>query len=417
MDHFLKGWFVDADLDKVKRENVKDFIRWGFFNNLPGDREAEDDVELYTREIEALQGRPFPEGKSSGLEHLGQKLEKTDGLHRSLLWYLVIFIVDAITYCSMTYKGFSFYRTDFTKFFRVFPLRPYTLFSQRKSPAPHLSYWYREHKAKDRLPVLFLHGIGVGLWPYTTFLSELAKAGKNEDTGIIALELMPISSRITNPVIKKEQMVSEIHAILKKHRWEKVVLVSHSYGSVIATHLIKSPVTAPYIGPAVFIDPVCFLLHLPDVAYNFTVRKPVHANEHQLWYFASKDMGVAHTLAKRFSWSDNILWKEDLDVEEIQGSRRKGRKVTVALSGQDLIVDTEAVGQYLQSMENAVGHDSKVSLSSAEKEDPASWKRRQWNGYGLEILWYDALDHAQVFDFRGTRLPIIKAITVYSLTG
>lgn len=98
IQRFLKGWFVGADLDKVKRENVKDFIRWAFFNNLPGDREAEDDVELYTREIEALQGRPFPEGKSSGLEHLGQKLEKTDGLHRSLLWYLVgtLFIYDSL---------------------------------------------------------------------------------------------------------------------------------------------------------------------------------------------------------------------------------------------------------------------------------------------------------------------------------
>lgn len=317
----------------------------------------------------------------------------------------------------MMYNGFSFCRTTLTRFFRVFPLRPYTLFSSRKSPAPHLTYWYREHKAKDRLPVLFLHGIGVGLWPYTKFLGELIKDGKNEDIGIIALEMMPISSRMTQPATKKDQMVSEIHAILKKHRWDKVVLVSHSYGTVVATHLIKSPVTAPYVGPALFIDPVCFLLHLPDVAYNFTVRKPVHANEHQLWYFPSKDMGVAHTLAKRFSWSDNIIWKEDLGVEEARARRKKGRKVTVALSGQDLIVDSEAVGHYLQSTtEKVVKQHSNLSLGSTEK-DLSSWKRRQWQGSGLEILWYNALDHAQVFDSRETRLPIIKAITLYSLTG
>lgn len=265
--------------------------------------------------------------------------------------------------------------------------------------------------------MLFLHGIGVGLWPYTKFLGELIKDGKNEDIGIIALEMMPISSRMTQPATKKDQMVSEIHAILKKHRWDKVVLVSHSYGTVVATHLIKSPVTAPYVGPALFIDPVCFLLHLPDVAYNFTVRKPVHANEHQLWYFPSKDMGVAHTLAKRFSWSDNIIWKEDLGVEEARARRKKGRKVTVALSGQDLIVDSEAVGHYLQSTtEKVVKQHSNLSLGSTEK-DLSSWKRRQWQGSGLEILWYNALDHAQVFDSRETRLPIIKAITLYSLTG
>lgn len=42
-----------------------------------------------------------------------------------------------------------------------------------------------------------------------------------------------------------------------------------SYGSVIATHLLRAPRIAQKIGPVLFIDPVCFLLHLPDVAYNF----------------------------------------------------------------------------------------------------------------------------------------------------
>lgn len=89
MERFLKGWFVVSEIDEIRRDNVKDFIRWAFFNNLPGGRETEDDIESYTRQLEALQGRRFPPGKNSSLEHLGQRLERTDGLHRSLLWYLV----------------------------------------------------------------------------------------------------------------------------------------------------------------------------------------------------------------------------------------------------------------------------------------------------------------------------------------
>jgi pimeloyl-ACP methyl ester carboxylesterase len=197
--------------------------------------------------------------------------------------------------------------------------------------------------------VLFIHGISVELYPYTNFLRDLNKAGESggddAEVGIIALEIMPVSSRITHPALEKDVMVREVQAIVKHHVWSRFILVSHSYGSIISTHLLKSPVNAPLVGPIVFVDPVSFLLHLPDAAYNFTARRPVRANEHQLWYFGSKDIGVAHYLARRFFWSQNIVWKEDLGVVEENGE--EGRDVTVVLSGRDLIVDTEAVRQYL----------------------------------------------------------------------
>jgi hypothetical protein len=42
-----------------------------------------------------------------------------------------------------------------------------------------------------------------------------------------------------------------------------------SYGSVVAAQLLRNPEISQKIGPVLFIDPVSFLLHLPDVAYNF----------------------------------------------------------------------------------------------------------------------------------------------------
>jgi hypothetical protein len=41
------------------------------------------------------------------------------------------------------------------------------------------------------------------------------------------------------------------------------------YGSVVSTHLLHTPHIAAKIGPIILIDPVTFLLHLPDVAFNF----------------------------------------------------------------------------------------------------------------------------------------------------
>jgi hypothetical protein len=138
-------------------------------------------------------------------------------------------------------------------------------------------------------------------------------ATEGSEIGIIALEIVPVSSRRTHPVLKKEVMIGEIMEIMQYHGCNKFVLVPHSYCSIIAAHLLTSDRFAPLIGPTVFIDPVSFLLHLPDVAYNFIARRPARANECQLWYFGSKNIGVAHTLARRFSWIDNIIWKETID--------------------------------------------------------------------------------------------------------
>jgi hypothetical protein len=235
-------------------------------------------------------------------------------------------------------------------------------------------------------------------------LNRELQTGADDDgeVGIIALEIMPISSRITHPAQEKHVMIREILQIMQYHRWSRFVLASHSYGSVIAAHLLKSDLFATLIGPMIFIDPVAFLLHLPDVTYNFTVRQPARANEYLLWYFGSKDIGVAHTLSRRFSWIDNIIWREDLGIKGEKN--QEGRNVTVALSGKDAVVATETVAQYLMG-------------SPSDQASTQGWKNKPWVGHGLEVLWYDQLDHAQVFSFEDTRWPVIRAISVYSNTG
>ena len=49
------------------------------------------------------------------------------------------------------------------------------------------------------------------------------------------------------------------------------------------------------------------------------------AIEHQLYCFASNDMGAAPPLARRFSWSENVLWKENVE----------GKRLTVVLSEKE----------------------------------------------------------------------------------
>lgn len=141
-------------------------------------------------------------------------------------------------------------------------------------------------------------------------------------------------------------------------------------------------------------------------------RKPTRANEHQLHYFASKDMGVSHTLFRRFFWSENILWKEDI------GHRR----VTVVLGGKDLIVDTQTVRRYLmggygRTKGGLDADDRKKACLNADDmsgkeggKDEGLWKG---NSNNLDVLWYPQLDHAQVFDKKRTRKQLVDVTRRY----
>lgn len=66
----------------------------------------------------------------------------------------------------LRYYSFDFYRTSCLD---VFPLRPLGFFGAHYSPAKKLTYWYPPHTSNTSLPILFVHGIGVGLYPYIDF--------------------------------------------------------------------------------------------------------------------------------------------------------------------------------------------------------------------------------------------------------
>jgi hypothetical protein len=140
--------------------------------------------------------------------------------------------VDLFSVIILFFNSWRFYRTSVFDFFTVFPFRAISLLSPYKSPAKSLPYWHRPHKSKKRLPVLFIPGIGVGIFTYLEFLNQLIlqdpTRGEDGDIGAIVIELMPISSRICAPALSNEEMRDEIKKILKKHGWNEFVLVGNS---------------------------------------------------------------------------------------------------------------------------------------------------------------------------------------------
>ncbi|KAI5358298.1 putative alpha/beta hydrolase-1 [Septoria linicola] len=406
LERHIRWWFRGAKLEEIGRDGVEDWLAWAFFEGRIGGEGAGAELDEYTRRFEQLLGKSFTTGygKAKPIRLTLDKIELYG--FRSLAWYFCVGFVDFLTYLRLCRNGYHHHRLPLKNFFALFPFRPVALTAARKSPVEHLTYWHRPHTAKDRLPVVFIHGIGIGLYPYVNFLDDLIKhvdgGHENNDhgqIGIIALEIMPVSFRITHAALSKEDMCKEINTILEHHGFDRFVLVGHSYGTVGATHVLHDKVLQPKVASVLLIDPVCFLLHNPDVAYNFTVRCPKQANEWQLWYFASQDPGVAHTLGRRFFWSQNVLWLDDL----LPMMDATGMKVTVSLAGRDLIVDTDAVGRYLVSAQQS------TKYGTFEQD----WKQKEWTGEGLEVIWNEDRDHAQVFDSMPKRAKLVKVVQKY----
>lgn len=87
-EHYISKWFLGAPVTQIKRENMREFLRWAFFNLSASDHAYDAEVEEYLREIESQSGLHFEEGRSD-VKSLRLTVEKVHALHRSLTWYFV----------------------------------------------------------------------------------------------------------------------------------------------------------------------------------------------------------------------------------------------------------------------------------------------------------------------------------------
>jgi pimeloyl-ACP methyl ester carboxylesterase len=485
-ERYLKWWFLGAEPEDIKRDNVRDFFLWAFFGRKREDEELaegrnklseEDQQELegYIDEAENLLGGNLQPGRGKATA-LRLTFDSIETRYRTALWYFIVGLVDLLTHLSLGSAGYQYYGLSVSQGLRLVPPRLQTIPARvvlgHKSPSNELGYMFRPHTSKKKLPVVFLHGIGIGLWAYKDFLAELAaEKGDDGQIGILAIELLPISMRLTTPPLDRDGFLREIKKILSHHGWDTsgFVLVSHSYGSVLTTHMLRDPSLGPLMKGLLLIDPVSVCLHLPDVAYNFTRRPPRRANEWQLWYFASMDVGVSEALGRHFFWQENVVWKDELlrlnlgetstgqdkdtqGGDSIDGSavliaidddpdeavnptsqhsvssgdlpNRRIRRVAVSFGGRDLIVDTLQVARYVVCAGNLEDWDAEDDdqLSKAFEKRPRLNEVVPSPGFrtrsGIEMLWFPKADHAQVFDANEDRAQLLGIIRRFcSLEG
>ena len=105
--------------------------------------------------------------------------------------------------------------------------------------------------------------------------------------------------------LSRVDTLEAVECICSEHGIDRFVVGGYSFGSIPAGWLATA---MPWrVSQAIFLDPVCFLLVLPDVCYQFLYRQPKCLKGALFRYFTGAEIAVNYTLRRHFWWYEVSL--------------------------------------------------------------------------------------------------------------
>jgi len=182
-------------------------------------------------------------------------------------------------------------------------------------------------------PIVFVHGIGLGLLPYLPLIDALLNTGRP----ILLPEIPYVSGfrPFQSPygVLPPAVVCSTMTAMLASHGFLKATWMGHSYGTSWLSYMCKfAPRT---VSALLFLDPICFCLHVPYLTKQFVYMRP---DPGTVSYMVRTDVIINWTIQRSFPWTWVTLFTEQINVP-----------CAVFLSENDALVPARKVQDYLKS--------------------------------------------------------------------
>ncbi|GAA5941895.1 hypothetical protein JCM3775_004795 [Rhodotorula graminis] len=387
----LRFWFGGCDFDAIGRLNMADWLAWSMYGcpleELEDERRewdkagrpvlttadgapdrdsdvdesgdegssGDDDVEERVRArrtrteesveadrlglvhhclvlVQARAAHVFPPGRNPAVKPLRLTLDPVRVTSRPFLLYLVVFLLQKSVMGIAMARGFKKCDDQGTRYLVKIP--------EGWSP--------REDAPEDEKPLVFIHGLGMGLAQYTTLVSVLSKSRAVRNRPILVLLQPHISMSIFSPgyldPVEQEDCAAGLDRVLRKHGFDEraggCTVLSHSNGSIVHGWLLKQHPNL--VARSCFVDPVAFQLYEPWVCYNALYAPAKKPMEHLMRYFVMRELGVSFMLSRTFSWTSNLLWPHEIP------SHADAHKTAVFLASDDSILSAERVRVYLR---------------------------------------------------------------------
>ncbi|KAK4705167.1 hypothetical protein P7C70_g1037, partial [Phenoliferia sp. Uapishka_3] len=378
---FLRIWFHHAKYEDIGRLNMCDWLAWSLYGqpyeelvaeraiwekngrpaaHLDGAPDTDEDgltidgdklglTEHCVDMVEARAGRPFPPGRNPDVKTIRLTLDPVRVWSRPLILYVFVWCLQKIIIANSTRHGFKEVKGGDLRYLVRIP-----------------EGWVPDRNGPESCrPLLFLHGLGMGMAQYATFLNYLSTSKTLKDRPLLVL----IQPNISMSFFQKGYLspldstttATGLKSIAEKWGFDKsgMTVLSHSNGTMVHGWLLKA-----YPELCVrncFVDPVCFCLWevskvsqsceltptnpknpmQPYVAFNFlysTAKSPI---EYLMRYFVSRELGVALMLQRSFDWSSNLLFPHT--IPNLQSPYHSA----FFLAGKDSILNAERIRRYL----------------------------------------------------------------------
>ncbi|KAJ3146284.1 hypothetical protein HDU86_000500, partial [Geranomyces michiganensis] len=234
--------------------------------------------------------------------------------------------------------------------------------------------------SNSALPIVFIHGIGIGFLHYASLIARFPTT-----VDVFLIDWPHVAMRRTDRIPDIPTTVNAIATMLttSPNNHTRAAFVGHSLGTACISWMLHHK--PDIVASTVFLDPVVFLLVDPSVAYNFVYRPPTTVLELLMHYFVARELYIAHSLARHFNWSQNILFSDDLPAATTTTTTTTtpSPPTTVVLSAWDQIVPSAAVRKYLT--------------------DPAAGATTP----PVDLVWFDNMTHGQMM-FDATCMDLVK---------
>lgn len=249
---------------------------------------------------------------------------------------LILMVTDVGLRVMMRMRGF--------RRLRVGPVSYY--YHPGKSAADESGTFRKENDDRDRVPIVFCHGIGVGHIFYMTLIDELLDLGHP----LILPEIPYVNGfrpwQSPHCVLPPAAVTSSLMSILACHGFSRAAFLGHSYGTSWVSFMCKyAPSTVAAI---LFLDPICFCLHCPRLTKNFVYHR---ADPGSTSHMIRTDVNINWTIQRGFPWARISLFTEQIPCVPC----------AIFLSELDALVPTREVEKYLRSKGAVVLNACKAS--------------------------------------------------------
>lgn len=320
-----KAWFINTESWETAGvtclEDVRLMMSWSLFVKRDEDLNAHERAYLCKglTQMQLNTKHWFPNKKDNQKSRpYLHTWEAVVASYKPFLLYLLVWLVGQFYQSLLFWRGFE--RYDVGK----------------------LRYWHRraDHKPYDE-PMVFFHGIGVGLAQYLVVLPYLPhKTQVLLENPWIAFNFWTTYHDTTPP--SRDEWISTIRHIFKRHGIEKAEFISQSFGTFQTGWVLN---WAPeLVSRVLLMDPVSLYLCLPNTAISFLVKFRMEAYNTLITgtkYLFSSELGIARMMCRHLWWYDVVVFPEQIPKGSL-----------VLIHKDDLLIPADCIYESLKDRED-----------------------------------------------------------------